>query len=107
MPKITGVEISRGTKAKTITISGVTVGLTEPEIQKVTEAAAASAAGAIVDKIASVLQPDLPRIDLSLATIRNARESLSPEDPPEQLFGRQEKLEEACRRLLNGQFPIL
>jgi len=51
----TGVEF-RDVQAETITISGVIVGLTAPEVQELTKAAAAGAVGPLADKIVDLSQ---------------------------------------------------
>ena len=76
----TGVEITGPVQAGTITISGVTVGLTAPEVKELTKAAAAGAVGPLADKIIDLSQ----RLGVTQGAMRTMLATVGQAEVPEE-----------------------
>lgn len=87
-----GVEL-RCVHAQTITISGITVGLTTPEIQALTEAAAAGAVGPLADKIVELSQ----KLGVTQVVMRAMLAAIGQADVPDEHLAT--KLEEVLARV--------
>ncbi|MBV8575883.1 MAG: hypothetical protein JOZ58_12720, partial [Acetobacteraceae bacterium] len=95
----TGVEI-KDVQAQTITISGVTLGLTAPEVQELTKAAAAGAVLPLADKIIDLSQ----KLGVTQGALRTLLKTVGLADVPDERLI--EKLTEVVEHYRNASAEI-